>query len=112
MSTLPIRRKMLEKEIKNTDIDEGAANKLLATFIFEDILKDSKVKLDNIGQPYEFGKKLDDTALTQKDFFVNFITQFNLNGTSEANISFFSMGRQNELIILLPKTVVCILNCL
>jgi hypothetical protein len=97
------QEKDVEKEIKNTDIDEGAANKLLATFIFEDILKDSKVKLDNIGQPYEFGKKLDDTALTQKDFFVNFITQFNLNGTSEANISFFSMGRQNELIILLPE---------
>ena len=33
--------------------DEGAANKLLATFIFDDILKDAKVKLDNIGQPYE-----------------------------------------------------------
>jgi hypothetical protein len=97
------QEKDVEKEIKNTDIDEGAANKLLATFIFEDILKDSKVKLDNIGQPYEFGKKLDDTTLTQKDFFVNFITQFNLNGTSEANISFFSMGRPNELIILLPE---------
>jgi len=97
------QEKDVEKEIKNTDIDEGAANKLLATFIFDDILKDAKVKLDNIGQPYEFGKKLDDTAITTKDFFLNFITQFNQNGTNADNISFFSMGRPNELIVLLPE---------
>ncbi len=97
------QEKDVEKEIKNTEIDEGAANKLLATFIFDDILKDAKVKLDNIGQPYEFGKKLDDFALSQKDFYVNFITQFNLNGTNADTISFFSMGRVNELIILMPE---------
>ena len=97
------QEKDVEKEIKNTDVDEGTTNKLLATFLFDDILKDAKVKLDNIGQPYEFGKKLDDIAITQKDFYVNFITQFNLNSTTEANISFFSMGRPNELIVLLPE---------
>lgn len=97
------QEKDVEKEIKNTDIDEGAVNKLLASFLFDDILKDTKVKLDNIGQPYEFGKKLDDVPLSQKDFFVNFITQFNLSGTNSDNISFFSMGRPNELIVLLKE---------
>ena len=97
------QEKDVEKEIKNTDIDEGATNKLLITLLFDDILKNPKVRLDNLGQDYEFGKKLDDVAITQKDFYVNFITQFNLNGTTEANISFFSMGRPNELIVLLPE---------
>ncbi|MEI7527039.1 MAG: BREX system P-loop protein BrxC, partial [Mariniphaga sp.] len=97
------QEKDVEKEIKNTEIDDGAPNKLLANLLFDEILKDAKVRIDNIAQAYEFGKKLDDVAMSTKDFYVNFITQFNLNGTTEANIQFFSMGRPNDLILLLPE---------
>lgn len=97
------QEKDVEKEIKNTEIDETAQNKLLTTLLFEEILKDTRVRLDKIAQPYEFGKKLDDFAISTRDFYVNFITQFNLNGTNAANIQFFSMGKPNELMVLLPE---------
>jgi hypothetical protein len=97
------QEKDVEKEIKNTEIEDTATNKWLAAFLFDEILKDTKVRLERIAQPYEFGKKLDDFAITTKDFYVNFITQFNLNGTSAGNIQFFSMGKPNELIVLLPE---------
>jgi hypothetical protein len=77
---------------------------LLSTILFDEILRDSKVKLDTNNQPYEFGRKLDDAVLGRdKDFYVNFITPLNLNTVGAGNIPMWSAGRPADLIIALPE---------
>ena len=96
--------KAVESEIKNTEIDPTAPGELLSGYLFDEILRDSKVKLDSNNQPYEFGKKLDDNVVGRdKDFYVNFITPLNSNAVSTANINMWSAGRPNDLIINLPE---------
>ncbi|MBK9412035.1 MAG: hypothetical protein IPN61_01200 [Bacteroidetes bacterium] len=98
------QEKDVENEIKSTDIDPTAPGELLSGYLFDEILRDSKVKLDTNNQPYEFGKKLDDTVVGRdKDFYVNFITPLNANSVSTANINMWSAGRPNDLIIYLPE---------
>jgi hypothetical protein len=98
------QEKDVENEIKSTDIDPTAPGELLADYLFDEILRDSKVKLDTSNQPYEFGKKLDDNLVGRdKDFYVNFITPLNANSISSANINMWSIGRLSDLIIFLPE---------
>ena len=98
------QEKDVENEIKSTEIGSTAAGELLAKCLFEDILRDSKVKLDSNNQPYEFGKKLDDDIIArEKDFYVNFITPLNANSVTTSNVNMFSIGRPNDLVIFLPE---------
>lgn len=98
------QEKDVENEIKSTDIDPTAPGELLSGYLFDEILRDSKVKLDTNNQPYEFGKKLDDNVVGRdKDFYVNFITPLNVNSVTTANINMWSVGRPNDLIIYLPE---------
>jgi len=98
------QEKDVENEIKSTDIDPTAPGELLASYLFDEILRDSKVKLDTNNQPYEFGKKLDDNVIGRdKDFYVNFITPLNANSVTTANINMWSAGRPNDLIVYLPE---------
>lgn len=98
------QEKDVENEIKSTDIDPTAPGELLSGYLFDEILRDSKIKLENNNQPYEFGKKLDDNVIGRdKDFYVNFITPLNANNITTANIPMWSAGRPNDLIIYLPE---------
>lgn len=98
------QEKDVENEIKSTDIDPAAPGELLASYLFDEILRDSKVKLDTNNQPYEFGKKLDDNVIGRdKDFYVNFITPLNANSVTTSNINMWSAGRTNDLIVYLPE---------
>jgi predicted transcriptional regulator len=98
------QEKEVENEIKNTDIDPTAPGELLSGYLFDEILKDTKVKLDTNNQPYEFGKKLDDNVINrEKDFYVNFITPLNANSITVSNVNMFSIGRPNDLIVFLPE---------
>lgn len=97
------QEKDVESEIKNTDIDPTAAGELLSGYLFDEILKDSKVKLDTNNQPYEFGKKMDDNVIgREKDFYVNFISPLYSDSVNADNINMFSIGHPNDLIIFLP----------
>lgn len=98
------QEKDVENEIKSTEIDTTAPGELLSSYLFEEILRDSKVKLDTNNQPYEFGKKLDDSLIgREKDIYVNFITPLNANSVSTNNINMWSAGRPNDLIVFLPE---------
>ena len=98
------QEKDVENEIKSTEIDPGAPADLLASYLFDDILRDTKIKLDSNNQLYEFGKKLDDNLIGKdKDFYLNFITPLNANSITTNNVSMFSIGRPNDLIVFLPE---------
>lgn len=98
------QEKDVENEIKNTEIESTAPGELMANYIYDEIIRDSKVKLDTNNQLYEFGKKLDDNLIGRdKDFYLNFITPLNSNSVTTANISMVSIGKPNDLIIFLPE---------
>lgn len=98
------QEKDVENEIKSTDIDSSAPSELLSGYLFEDILRDSKVKLDTNNQPYEFGKKMDDHIIgREKDFYVNFITPLFTDTVNVDNVSMFSIGNPYDLIVFLPE---------
>jgi hypothetical protein len=95
---------MLKMKSKVQILTRPAPGELLSGYLFDEILRDSKVKLDTNNQPYEFGKKLDDNVIGRdKDFYVNFITPLNANSVTTANINMWSAGRPNDLIIYLPE---------
>ena len=98
------QEKDVENEIKSTEIDPNSPSELLVTYLFDEIIRDSRVKLDTNNQPYEFGRKLDDIIIGhEKDFYLNFITPFNTNSITKTNINMFSVGRPNDLIVFLPE---------
>jgi hypothetical protein len=98
------QEKDVENEIKNTEIESTAPGELIANYIYDEIIRDSKVKLDTNNQLYEFGKKIDDNLIGRdKDFYLNFITPLNSNSVTTANISMVSIGKPNDLIIFLPE---------
>jgi hypothetical protein len=98
------QEKDVENEIKSTAIDPAAPGELLTTYLFDEILRDAKVKLDTNNQLYEFGKKIDDNIVGRdKDFYVNFITPLNTNTITTSNINMWSAGRPNDLIVYLPE---------
>jgi len=98
------QEKDVENEIKNTEIEPTAPGTLLSGYLFDEILRDSKVKLDSNNQPYEFGKKIDDNLVhREKEFYVNFITPLKSDGVSADNIVMWSSGRPNDLIVYLPE---------
>lgn len=53
--------KDIEDEIKATEVDPEAEADELTRIIFDEILKENKIKYDINGQVYSFAKKLDDT---------------------------------------------------
>lgn len=96
------QEKDVENEIKSTEIEPDAAGNLLADLLFNDVLRDSKVKLDSNNQIYEFGRKIDDVLIGRdKDFYVNFITPLNPNSITQANVAMKSMGN-TDMIVHLP----------
>lgn len=98
------QEKDVENEIKATVIEPSAPGELLEGYLFVEILRDTKVKLDGNNQPYEFGKKLDDHVIgREKDFYVHFVTPLNANAIAVGNISMYSAGHANDLIVYLPE---------
>lgn len=98
------QEKDIENEIKSTEIDPGAPGQLLASYLFDDIIGDAKVKLDGTTQIYTYGKKLDDNLIgSDKDFYLNFITPLNPNMNARENIAMFSMLNPRDLIVYLPE---------
>lgn len=95
------QEKDVENEIKATDIDPKASGDLLAEILFNEILRDSKVKLDGSNQVYEFGRKVDDNIMgKEKDFYVNFITPLNVNSIATGNVAMKSVGNTDLIIAL------------
>jgi hypothetical protein len=98
------QEKDVENEIKSTDIDPTAPGELLTTILYDEILRETKVKLDSNNQLYEFGKKIDDAIVgREKDLYVHFITPLNTNAISTSNINMWSAGRPNDLLVYLPE---------
>ncbi len=96
--------KDVEEEIKATEIDTTAVTAELSKLIFDQILKDRKIRYDDNGQDYEFTRKLDDQISgRERELTIHVITPFHDQFDNEKNLLAHTMGRAELLVILPPS---------
>ena len=59
--------KDVEQEIKEVDADDQAVNQLLKEILFDEIIRDNKIKFDENKQDYKFTSKIDGAALGREE---------------------------------------------
>ncbi len=96
--------KDVEEEIKSTDVDITAVSDELGKLIFDNVIKDRKIRYDENEQDYPFTRKLDDRRLGREyELTIHLITPFNDQFDNEKVLKAQAMGR-NELLIILPPS--------
>lgn len=93
--------KDVEDEIKATSIDESAVVKEFGNIIYDEILRDNKIRYDDNNQDYNFAKKLDDSLLSREDdLVINIITPFYEDEADDNKLKMKTMG-SSELLVKL-----------
>jgi len=94
--------KDIEQEIKNTDVENTDVSDELAKIIFENVIKNRKIRYEN-GQDYNFSHKLDDKILIGREYelAINIISPFHENSGKEDILKMQSLGR-DELLVIMP----------
>ncbi len=94
--------KYVEVEIKNTDVDTDAVSTELSKIIFEQIIRERKIRFDESGQDFPFARKLDD-QLQGKEYEVaiHVISPFNEHFDNEEILLSHTIGR-DELLVVMP----------
>lgn len=96
--------KDIEQEIKNTEVGTDIVLDELHKLIFEEVLRDRKIRYDENGQDYAFARKLDDTPYgRQAELAIHVISPFHEHAGNETILRSQSMGR-DELLVMLPPS--------
>ena len=59
--------KDVEQEIKEVDADDQAVNQLLKEILFDEVIRDNKIKFEDNKQDYKFTSKIDGAALGREE---------------------------------------------
>jgi hypothetical protein len=96
--------KDIEREIKNTEVDQAEVCKFLASIIYKSIIKDSKIRYEEKDSDYPFNRLLDDAPYgnTTHDLSINFITPLSSNYDSPEFLKTRSI-QHSELIVRLGE---------
>jgi hypothetical protein len=98
--------KDVEVEIKNTDIDEQAITQLLKEVLFDEIIRDNKIKFIDNKQDYEFTSKIDGTPFgREKELEVEIITENYHDYLNETFIISQTMGSTGMKVVLSSDAV-------
>jgi hypothetical protein len=93
--------KDVEEEIKNTDVDDQAITQLLKEILFDEIIRDNKIRYLDNKQDYDFTSKIDGTILgREKELEVEIITE---NYTDYSNVTYIqsqTMGSTGMKMIM------------
>jgi hypothetical protein len=94
--------KDIENEIKKEDISDTDTTKELADWIYEDIIKISKVRYTHNKHDYGYTKKLDGARVKGNDeeLMLDIITPLNTEEYTEERLIYKSMAEQDVLINL------------
>jgi len=94
--------KDVEEEIKNTDIESTDVAAELDAIVFDQIIKQKKIRYLN-GQDYPFSRRLDDRLHGREyELVIHLISPFHVHAENESIVLFQGVGR-SELMILLPN---------
>src|SRR5690606_605880 len=99
--------KDVEQEIKNTDIDTVDVADELQKIIFDQVIKDRKIRYDassgNQGQDYSFSRKLDDRLHGREyELAINVISSFHEHAENEQMLRTNSTYNTDQLFVVLP----------
>ncbi len=95
--------KDVENEIKNTEIDESQVADLLSKTLFQDVLRDQKIRYEGNGQDYAYARKLDDQCIGHDaDIAINIITTEHANHSDAATLAAQNTGK-TELLAVMPS---------
>ncbi len=95
--------KDVEEEIKNTEVESTDVAAELEKIIFDNIIKNRKIRYDENGQDYSFTRKLDERLFGREyELCIHVISPFHDNADNQATLVMHSYGR-DELLLLLPS---------
>lgn len=94
--------KDVEEEIKNTEVESTDVADELAKIIFDQVIKNRKIRFDENGQDYPFSRKLDDRLHgRESELTIHLISPFHENAENEFVLQSQTMGR-DELMVVMP----------
>jgi hypothetical protein len=96
--------KDIEEEIKSTEIDSQQVNQTLNEILFDDIIRDTKIRFTDNKQDYEYTRKIDGIVFgREKELTVEIITPNNENYGQEAFYKAQTMGYNTLMVMVLPQ---------
>jgi len=96
--------KDVEQEIKNTDIDENAITLLLKEILFDEIIRDNKIKYLENKQDYDFTSKIDGSVLgREKELEIELVTQNYAEYENDTFLQSQTMGSTGMKFKLAPN---------
>ncbi|MEA2031174.1 MAG: BREX system P-loop protein BrxC [candidate division Zixibacteria bacterium] len=93
----------IETEIKNTDVESKEVTDELAKIIFDQVIKNRKIRYDDNSQDYPFTRKLDDNLQGREyELAIHVVTPFHENSENMSLLHSQSLGR-DELLVIMPS---------
>ncbi len=95
--------KDIEDEIKSTEIDPGQLTMFFNEVIFDEIIRDNRIKFIENKQDFEFSRKVDGISFSrEKELTLEMVTPNSDNYDNEAYYTGQSLGNQTLVIFKLP----------
>jgi hypothetical protein len=95
--------KDVEEEIKNTEVESTDVAAELEKIIFDNVIKNRKIRYDENGQDYPFTRKLDGRLFGREyELCIHVISPFHENVDNQTTLVMHSYGR-DELLLVLPS---------
>ena len=94
--------KNIENEIKSTKVDGIDVNNFFAKMVYDDVIRDTKIRYQGNKQDYAFTKKMDDVSVSgrEQDLALNIITPLHESYSSEDILKAHSMGKAELHMVL------------
>lgn len=97
--------KDIEEEIKNTDLEQNEISNEFEKLIFQQVIKETRLKYEKNGQDYPFSKKLDDRLFGRShELGINIITPNHEHATNESTLKMRSATSAEDLFVVLPAS--------
>jgi len=95
--------KDIEQEIKNTAVESSDVAEELQKIIFDQIIKNRKIRFNDNSQDYGYARKLDDKLFGRDaDLTIHIISPLNDNVSNETVLRMQNMGK-DELLVVMPE---------
>src|SRR5690554_4323137 len=95
--------KDIEQEIKGTDVDESSVTQLLNEIVFDEVIRDTKIRYAENKQDYEFTHKIDSALLgREKELIIDVITPNHDDYDNPDRLRSQTMGYNTLMMVVLP----------
>lgn len=96
----------IEQEVKNTDVDDQAVTQLLKEILFDEIIRDNKIKFLDNKQDYDFTSKIDGSFFgREKELEIEILTENFNDYANEIFIQSQTMGSTGMKMVLASDAV-------